>query len=33
MVAASPLRDVRVFRHGKTHIGFDRALKNLPGQK
>lgn len=26
MVGASPLRDVRVFRHGKTHIGFERAI-------
>src|SRR5690348_1611643 len=26
MLAASPLRDVRVFRHGKTHIGFERAI-------
>lgn len=28
MVAASALRDVCVFRHGKTHIGFDRAIGN-----
>jgi ubiquinone/menaquinone biosynthesis C-methylase UbiE len=26
IVAASPLRGVRLFRHGKTHIGFERAL-------
>jgi ubiquinone/menaquinone biosynthesis C-methylase UbiE len=26
MLAVSPLRNVRVFRHGKTHIGFERAI-------
>jgi len=26
MIAASALRDVRVFRHGKTHIGFERPI-------
>ncbi len=26
MIAASNLRDVRVFRHGKTHIGFERPI-------
>ncbi|HKQ85317.1 MAG TPA: methyltransferase domain-containing protein, partial [Candidatus Acidoferrales bacterium] len=26
MLAASPLHDVRVFRHGKTHIGFERPI-------
>jgi ubiquinone/menaquinone biosynthesis C-methylase UbiE len=25
-LAASPLRDLHVFRHGKTHIGFERAF-------
>jgi ubiquinone/menaquinone biosynthesis C-methylase UbiE len=28
MIAGSALRDVRVFHHGKTHIGFERALGN-----
>ncbi|HKV49411.1 MAG TPA: methyltransferase domain-containing protein [Candidatus Acidoferrales bacterium] len=26
MVTASPLRDVHVFRHGKSHIGFERPI-------
>ncbi|HKQ88993.1 MAG TPA: methyltransferase domain-containing protein, partial [Candidatus Acidoferrales bacterium] len=26
MLAASPLHDVRVFRHGKSHIGFERPI-------
>lgn len=29
MVAASPLRGVRIFRHAKTHIGFERPLARL----
>jgi hypothetical protein len=26
MVSESALRNVHLFRHGKTHIGFERAL-------
>jgi ubiquinone/menaquinone biosynthesis C-methylase UbiE len=33
MVAESKLRDVRVFTHGKTHIGFERPLAELAPQK
>ncbi len=33
MVGASALRDVRVFRHGKTHIGFERPLGNRAPSK
>ncbi len=33
MIAASPLRDVRVFRHGKTHIGFERPLATPAASK
>ena len=33
LVASSALRDVRVFRHGKTHIGFERPVASIAGRK
>ena len=33
MIAASALRDVRIFRHNRTHIGFERPLAKSALQK
>lgn len=33
LVASSALRDARVFRHGKTHIGFARAIATIAERK
>ena len=33
LIASSALRDVRVFRHGKTHIGFGRPIATIIERK
>jgi len=33
LIASSALRDVRVFRHGKTHIGFERPIASIAERK